>query len=183
MIFCSQCGAAMEDNAKFCQKCGNPVAPAAPEAPVYTQPQYAQPQYAQPQYTQPQYTQPQAPVYPQSAYPQPVSAYQPEEPAVPGKVKANGFVGMGLAIGGLIFAVIGILYTLIFMEMPPAGFVFALVMGIFSMPLSFVGRSLCNKSIDQGNTSNSCSVGLKIGIAAIIVSGIMLFFGVINLAV
>ena len=60
MIFCTVCGAQLDDGAKFCTSCGNPVetkvaeeyAP-QPEQPVYTEPVAPEPAYTQPVYTQP----------------------------------------------------------------------------------------------------------------------------------
>lgn len=103
------------------------------------------------------------------------------EPVISGKVKALGFVGMGLGIGGVVFGALGVLYTLIGMAMPPMGITFALIFGLFSVPLSIVGRILSYKSIEGGNTSGVCSAGTKLGMAGLIVSAVMLFFGFINL--
>ena len=103
------------------------------------------------------------------------------EPVVSGKTKALGFVGMGLGIGGVVMGALGILYTLLFMAVPPMGITFAMVMGLFSVPLSIVGRILSNKSIESGNTSGAASAGMKLGIAGLIVSAVMLFFGLINM--
>lgn len=70
-MICPNCGAAIDNDAKFCNCCGNAI----PQQPQYQQPQqpqyqppqyqqyqqYQQPQYAPPQYQQPQYA-PQRPV-------------------------------------------------------------------------------------------------------------------------
>ena len=53
MKHCPYCGNQLDDNAKFCNSCGN----------AQPQPQYTQPQHTQPQYEQPQYAQPQQQVY------------------------------------------------------------------------------------------------------------------------
>ena len=55
MIFCTVCGAQLDDSARFCTSCGTAVeskvaqeyAP-QPEQPAYTEPVYTQPVYAQP---------------------------------------------------------------------------------------------------------------------------------------
>lgn len=102
---------------------------------------------------------------------------------VPVKAKVTGFIGMGLSIGGLIMAIIGLLYTFMFISIEPeAGFVFSIVFSLFSLPLSIVGRVLCKNSAAMGNRSSACSAGSKLGVAGIIVSGVMLFFGLISLS-
>ena len=105
-MHCSNCGARLDDDARFCPECGTQQQPsnAAPAytpppvympqepvnaPPVYEQPQSYQPQepvYAPPAYEQqqepvyapPAYEQPQEPVYTPPAYEQPQS-YQPQE--------------------------------------------------------------------------------------------------------
>jgi hypothetical protein len=59
MIFCTVCGAQLDDGAKFCTSCGNPVETKVaeeytpqPEQPVYTEPVAPEPAYTQPVYTQ-----------------------------------------------------------------------------------------------------------------------------------
>ena len=107
---------------------------------------------------------------------------EPAAPVVPVKAKVLGFVGMGLAIGGLIFAIIGLLYTFVFMSVEAEmGFIFAFVWSIFSLPLSIIGGVLCSRGAEMGNHSAPCSVGSKLRIAGIIVSAVMLFFGFISL--
>lgn len=54
MKFCSQCGSQQDDNAVFCNECGNSFS-GAPIPPQPTQPQFNQPQQFQP----PQFSQPQ----------------------------------------------------------------------------------------------------------------------------
>ena len=176
MFFCSNCGAKLEDGSKFCTVCGTAVAPVAepqaqpvveevPVAPVYSAP--VEPVYAHP--SAPTYSAPVSPVY--------------ATVEVPTNVKIQGFVGMGLAIGGLFFAALGVLYVLIGMVEEGLGFGFSIGFGIFSWPLSIVGKILCGKSQEAGNTSTPCSVGSKLGLAGIIVSAVMMFFGLINLMI
>ena len=104
-------------------------------------------------------------------------------PVVSAKAKVLGFVGMGIAIGGLVLAIFGLLYTFIGMATEEIGLGFGLSVGfgLFSLPCSIVGRILCGNSVGMGNCSKSCSVGSKMGIAGIIVSAVMLFFGLITL--
>jgi hypothetical protein len=80
---CTNCGQTIDEGARFCRNCGQPVAqtPPAyggsqapqppPQQPVYPPPAYQQP--SQPPYQQPGYQQPQQPVYQQPVQP---PAYQ-----------------------------------------------------------------------------------------------------------
>ena len=162
MAYCSNCGNQIEDSAKFCSSCGTPVPVAAPAAPVHTAP-------AVPVYTAPA----------EQTYIVPAA---PAKKAVPVKTKVLGFIGMGLGIGGLFFAIIGMLYTLIGMYENGLAFGMSVAFGGFAaLPMSIVGKILCNQSVQAGNTARACSIGSKLSVAAIIVSGVMLFLGVINL--
>lgn len=172
MAFCSKCGNQIEDTARFCNVCGAPVATAAPQNSGYSAPnQYSNPnQY---QYSSPnQY----------STY-APTPTYAQSE--VSAGAKAKGFVGMGLAIGGLVFAILGLLYTFVGLaeEIGEVALGMAIGFGIFSMPLALVGRYLCNKSEEEGNFSGAVSAGMKLGIAGIIVSAVMFFFGFIGMMI
>lgn len=104
------------------------------------------------------------------------------KPVVSAKTKALGFVGMGLGIGGLIFAVLGILYTITFLSLEPAaGFGASVGFGVFSLPCGIVGKVLCGRSMEAGNESAACSVGGKLALASLIVSAVMLLLGFIAL--
>ena len=192
MFFCSNCGAKLEDNSKFCTVCGTAVAQPAPEpvaqpapepvveavpvTPAYTAP--SEPAYAAP--STPTYTPPSTPTY--NTVPTPVCPVcAPVE--VSGSVKALGFVGMGLAIGGLFLAALGLLCAMIGMGEEGLGFGYSIGYGMFSWPLSIVGKILCGKSQEAGNTAAPCSVGSKLGLVGIIVSAVMMFFGLINLMI
>ena len=185
MIFCSNCGAKLEDTSKFCTVCGTAVAQPAPAPAPQPAPEPAPvtPAYTMP--TEPVYTAPVEPSYaPPSAptYSTPVSpVYATVE--VPTNVKIQGFVGMGLAIGGLFFAALGLLCAMIGMGEEGLGFGYSIGYGIFSWPLSIVGKILCGKSQEAGNISTPCSVGSKLGLVGIIVSAVMMFFGLINLMI
>lgn len=151
-----------------CPVCETP----APEAaPVYTAPA---PTYAPPAptYTPPVYT---PPVYTPPAYPAPV------ETVVPTKAKVLGFVGMGLGIGSLVLAILGILYTLIGFTVDGMGFGMSIGFGMFSMPLSIVGKILVNRSIEAGNKATACSVGSKMSTAGLAVTCVMLALGFTSL--
>ncbi len=152
-------------------------APPAAPAPTYAPP--AAPTYAPPAAPAPTYAPPAAPTY---SYPAPTGYAAASAPAVDAGTKAKGFVGMGLAIGGLVMAIIGIIACLASIDFDPA-YAFGLTIGygIFSFPLSIVGRILCNKSQEAGNTSGACSVGSKLGMAGLIVSIVMMGIGFIAL--
>lgn len=174
MAFCSNCGNQIDANTKFCGICGAPVeapvAPAAPAAPA-TPVTPVQETYYQ-----------ETPVQPTFVAPPPVMPVYQAEPVVSAKDKALGFVGMGLGIGGLFLAIFGIIYTLIGLSAEMGmGFGMSIGFGIFTWPLSIVGKILCGRSQDAGNTSGACSAGAKLALAAIIVSAVMMFFGFIDL--
>ncbi|MBQ3146444.1 MAG: zinc ribbon domain-containing protein [Oscillospiraceae bacterium] len=156
MSFCSNCGNPLEENAKFCSKCGSSVA-----APVESAP--AEPVYSAPVYT---------PIYSTPAV----------IPEVSGKAKAMGFIGMGLGIGGLFISILGIIYTLLGMGFEGLGFGFSIAFSLFSMPMSIVGRILSGKSMEGGNFSGACKAGSGLGLAGLIISCVMLFLGFISLA-
>lgn len=187
MAFCPNCGIQLTDADKFCPSCGKAVEERqVPQTPVQEVPvqeaTVVTPVYAEPAApvcpipTAPVYTAPNAQAY------QPVPTVVAAVPEVPVKSKVMGFVGMGLAIGGLFMAVIGLLYTVAGMSMGDgAGFALALVYGAFSLPLGIVGRILSGKSRLAGFQSAACSVGSKLGLATIIVTAVMVFLGFVSL--
>ena len=211
MAFCPNCGNKIEEGCAFCGACGTrvaaPAAPAAPVAPVepaapawaapientaaptYTAPEapaYTAP--AAPTYTAPEapaYTAPAAPTYTAPTYTAPAAPTwnaPAQQAEVSGGDKAKGIVGMAMAIGGMALAIIGLLYVLIGLE-EGDGFSFGLAIGfgIFSLPLSIVGRIMAGKSQEAGNTSGMCSTGRTLGLVGLIVSAVMFFFGFISL--
>lgn len=200
MRFCPNCGNQIEADSRFCRSCGAPVAatPVAEpvQAPAEEVPVCQTPVEAAPAYQAPAYQEPAAPVYQGPAYQAPPAhtyqapAYQAPvyqapvagEPVVSGSDKAKGIVGMALAIGGLFFAVIGLLYTIAFLDLEEGmSLGMSIGFGIFSLPLSIVGKKLSASSAAAGNTSATCSVGSKLGLAGIIVSAVMFFFGIISI--
>lgn len=186
-MFCSNCGAQLASGAKFCPSCGAavsaPAAPATPVAPVEPVAPVIPAEPVAPVIP----AEPVAPVNPTPVYtPNPDYYTVPTvaaTPVVSAKDKAMGFVGMGLGIGGLVFAVVAVICALALMGVRYAGFIYAFVYTLFSMPLSIVGKILSGKSEAAGNTSTPCSVGNKMGLAGIIVSAAALFLGIINLMV
>lgn len=164
MAYCSNCGNQIDASAKFCSSCGTPVPNPVPETPVYTAP------------VEPVYTAPVAQTY--------IVPAAPAVQKVSVKAKVLGFIGMGLGIESLFAAIYGLVVTLAGMEETGFAFAMSVVLGLFiSLPTGIIGKILSNRSAQAGNTSGACSAGSKLSIAAIIVSGVMLFFGVINLMV
>lgn len=164
MSYCSKCGFPIDPADKFCRGCGTPVAAEAPAAPAYTQPEYSynQPSY---DYNQPSYD-----------YNQPVYAY--EQPQSTGS-KAGAFIGMGLGIGGLFFALIGLINVLANLDYD-AEFAFGMAVGfgIFSLPLSIIGMILGGKNSDCCKAGGA---GKGLGLAGVIISGVMLFLGFVSM--
>ena len=177
MYFCTKCGKQLDSSAKFCSGCGEPVNPPV----VHTTPvgEIRVPQ--EPPVYEPR------PAYqsaPQVRYQQPAQVrYQQPEVVISTKTKVLGFVGMGLGIGALFFAVLGILYTLIGMEDGAVAFGMSVGFGMVSVPCGIVGMLLSNQSMDGGNRSKACSVGVKLSLAGLIVSGVMVFLGLIGLMI
>lgn len=197
MYVCPNCNKQSETPANFCPRCGTAmiIAPevqveapqqAVPQ-PQYVAPQPEQPQYAepqQPQYVQPQYTQPQQPIYNQPQYNQPMYAqpqYVAPQPSTPSKAKA--IVGMALGAAGLLFAVNGFLYTMIFMAKDggEAGLAMALVFGFFSIPLSLVGLIMSAGTRKAGDTTIFSKLGKIFGLIGVILSGVTLLIGIVGL--
>lgn len=115
---CSNCGAELQDEAKFCPACGaaqNVEQPAGQQA---QQPQYGAPQ--QPYYGQPQYGAPQQPYYgqPQQPYYAPQGPVKPTSAmAIIGLISAIlslvvgcylGVIGIVLGAAGVVLSAIGI---------------------------------------------------------------------------
>lgn len=191
MAYCSSCGNYLDDSAKFCSVCGAqvkaPAAVVAPAEPVVTAAPVAEPvvepaaPVVEPVAPVVEPVKPAAPVY--CAPAEPVRTYT-AAPIVSTKTKVFGFVGMGLGIGSLFFAVLGIIYTAIGMFGGiGAGFGFSIGFGIFSAPCGIIGIKFCNDSYKAGNTSKVCNIGKKLAIAGIIVSGVMAFLGFIDLII
>lgn len=114
---CSNCGAEMQDDVKFCPACGaaqNVEQPAGQQAqqPQYgapQQPYYGQAQYGAPQ-QQPYYGQPQQPYYAPQAPVKPTSAM-----AIIGLITAilSLVVGCYLGVIGIVFGAVGVVLSAI----------------------------------------------------------------------
>ena len=117
------------------------------------------------------------------AYREPVVTAVSTEIVVPAKTKALGFVGMGLAVGGLFFAVLGTIAVLAGMVETGLGFGMSIAYGLLSLPCSIVGKALSEKSADAGFYGTPTTVGTKLGLFGMIASFVMLALGLINLCV
>ena len=96
-MFCTQCGASQDDNARFCTVCGAPLQQAQPTPVVVEEPAPVAEQPA-PVVEQPAYTQPAQPVQP--VYTQPVQpTYAQPQQKVPGK---------GFAIAGMVLGIVSL---------------------------------------------------------------------------
>lgn len=118
------------------------------------------------------------------AYPpqQPDYSQRPVQPENKAPSLGKVITGMALSIAGISFAAINLLYvTLFLIESGETAFVFSLVMSMFSLPLSIVGLKLSASSIAEGSTSNMASVGKRLGIIGIILTGSALFLGFVGL--
>lgn len=100
-MFCPNCGSELDDNAKFCDKCGYSMV----EEPQYEEPQYSEPQYAEPQYTESQYTEPQ---YDAAQYEEPQFSVPKKKFHIPKAIPiAIGAVAGVAAIGFGVYKVAG----------------------------------------------------------------------------
>mgnify|MGYP000225882758 CR=1 FL=1 len=93
-MFCTNCGASIQDGTNVCPVCGAPVQGAQPQS--NQQPQFEQPQFNQPQFNQPYYQQPAVP-----------------SSVTPSSVLTWGIVGLAfsctffLSFLGIIFSAVG----------------------------------------------------------------------------
>lgn len=170
MFICPNCQNTSDTPTNFCSKCGTPMVEKAPEVVSAPMPEAPAPAFTEapkmpepPVYTAPQ-PMPEAPVY---TAPQPISiAYEPEKKVPLGKVIA----GMAIAIAGFVFAVLTVLYSLIFLAVEPeVAIVFAVwVGGFFAFPLSMVGFVLSKGSVNAGCKSPMAKVGKILGLVGFI---------------
>ena len=191
MAFCPNCGNKIEDGGVFCGACGTsiaapaaPAAPVEPAAPAWAAPTTSTPaaSWSAPAPSAPAWSAPQTPTYSAPTYSAP-AWNAPVKDEVSGGTKAKGIVGMVMGIFGMVFGIIGLICTMTFLGTwySEEGFFLALYFSIFSLPLSIVGKVLASGSQDAGNTSGVCSAGKGMGLAGIILSAVMLFFGFICL--
>ena len=131
MKFCSNCGAQLQDNARFCGECGQKqeVTPLQEtpesEAPVYEAPVYEVPVQEEPVYEAPVYEAPayEAPVYEAPAYEVPQQQYEPAygapvydpvgygmaAPQQPKKKKTGLIVGISVAVVAVVVLVVALI--------------------------------------------------------------------------
>ena len=174
-MFCSNCGNALADNDKFCCKCGSAVAAAVvEEAPVAEVPAPVAEPVVEPAYVAPVAE----PVYTAPTYVAPAVA---AEPVVSTKDKVLGFVGMGLSIFSVFIASICVMVLMGLLDtgVGIAGLLVSIVYGMLSLPPAIIGRILCTKSMEAGNNSAPCNVGIKLSLVGFILTGVKLFFGFI----
>lgn len=115
------------------------------------------------------------------------------KPYVSVKDRVLGIVGMVLGIENLVGSIFSLMVIAIFLSVVVyahkngamgAGVALFLASNIYGMPLvplSLVGRMLCRNSMKEGNTSKTCSVGIKLNLTALVLSGIMLALGLCGL--
>ena len=118
-------------------------------------------------------------------------AYTVVAPRVPGGVKAQGFIGMGLSIRGLYSGVIGMpivlllevcamLYIWFGLAIVPSFYalLYAFVFCTISLPPSIVGMVLCAQSRKRGNPSRACTAGRRLALSSIIVNAVMIVLAI-----
>ena len=146
---CSNCGAELMDEAKFCGKCGTAQA----EQPAYQQPAYQQPTYQQPTYQQPAYQQP--------AYQQP--AYQ--QPAQPAIVPGNG-----MAIASMVLGIVSLVLFCVWYLAIPCGIVGAVLGAIARSKAVEAGAK--NGMANAGIACSCVALGLALLIVILGVIGL-----------
>ena len=117
IMFCSNCGKELPDNAAFCPECG-----AAQSAPAEETPQAAPQEIpAEPIYSAPSQTPPQAayqqPVYQQNQYQQNQPPYQQQAPYQPAAPVDSG--SFGWAVLGFFFPIVGLILFLVWKDQKP----------------------------------------------------------------
>ena len=118
IMFCSNCGKELPDNAAFCPECGA----AQKTVPQEEAPQAApQETPAEPIYSAPSQTPPQAayqqPVYQQNQYQQNQPPYQQQAPYQPAAPVDSG--SFGWAVLGFFFPIVGLILFLVWKDQKP----------------------------------------------------------------
>ena len=146
-MFCTNCGASIQDGTNVCPVCGAPVQGAQPQS--NQQPQFEQPQFEQPQFNQPQFNQPQfnQPYYQQPAVPSSVT---------PSSVLTWGIVGLAFSWLG-IFSILGIIFSAVGLKK--------------AKRLKAETGQLLSKQARIGKTL--ATIGLAVGIIVLIITIIM----------
>lgn len=185
MKICPVCSEVVNDEMKFCSKCGNDmsaVVPMSEQPTVCHQPVEPVSQ----QYAQPQYGQYQQPYNPQQNYNQ----YQPTNPQPVSKSgKIMAIISMILGIEGIIQGVIMPIVTLMFaIGMASVSYssyygysyaedmigacVYMLIVNILGVATGVAAVILASKSRAKGFRSGMSGAGKGLGIATIVLSGI-----------
>ena len=160
MKSCIYCGNTLEDQAQFCNVCGQRQPAPQYQAPQYQQPQYQQPQYQAPQYQQPQY---QAPQYQQPQYRAP---YAPVRPASPNFVPPVNTIGLFNLLGAIVTTVLGygLNFLLQLIGIFTGGWFFSLVLpwvwSAIYVLITWIGFSSYNKAcVRNGYPQKKLSIG------------------------
>ena len=108
--------------------------------------------------------------------------YQYQQPTynmAPAPSKAKSIVGMALSIAGAAMSSLASFYSLIFLiEEELEGIaVSGILFFFFSFPLSLVGLIFSKNYINAGGSNTFSRVGKILGIVGVILSSVMLFFG------
>lgn len=94
--------------------------------------------------------------------------------------RATGIIGMVISSIGLIFAVLGFIYVLIYASLSGTlSFSAAIGCGIFSLPLSVIGYIFSRSSANSGNFSICCRLGNIFGLIGMILTGVSVLLGYI----
>lgn len=155
MSFCTQCGTKLAPGDRFCPNCGAAVTRNVScdfESQSF------------------------------DAVPEPLACTMPQTPVVPTKAKVFGFVGMGLAIAGLFFSVIGVLMTLVTVEVEGLALAMAIAYGLLSAPFTITGLVLSAKSKGLGFRGAAATAGVSLGIVSVILIVISLLAGIAGAA-
>ena len=202
-MICKKCGAAIPDDASFCNICGEPQQTYTQaettvldsnvyQAPTYEQPVYQQPVVEQPVYQQPVVEQPvyQQPVVEQPVYQQPVveqPAYEApvyqapayEAPTYEAPATEPVFAEAPSKSGGKGLAITSLILGIVSVVLA-LGFICCC--GTFSSLLSIVpaviGLILAVVAKKKGATGGLCKAGLILSVIALVISVVLLLISI-----
>lgn len=159
MYTCPNCGKTYDIPMNFCTICGASMA--------------AQPNVQQ---------QPESPVEPTTT-PAPQYYKTPAPaPAIPTSAKVKSIIGMALSIEGLMSALIGLLYTFIYLVISGyMGFVIGLIFFGVSIPFCLAGLLLSISGAKGGCTWKIAKIGKILGIVGVATCGAVLLISLFGL--